>query len=87
MTKIKKVLSQTVILFLIVFLIISCAQKVEQKWEPNTDWGHWILGHRTDLAFLEKNNMTVTFGTGAPNVDEVTRAEFDEQMEEAANVL
>ncbi len=70
------------ILFLSLFLL-NCSQQEEQKWEPNTDWGHWILGHRSEPEFLEKNNMTVTFGTGAPNVDEVTRAEFDKQMEEA----
>ena len=65
---------------LILFANISFAQ---QSWTPNTDWGHWILGHKSDLSFLEKNNMTVTFGSGAPNFDEVTRTEFDTKMEEA----
>lgn len=75
--------TKTILLFCISFLMLSCSTNEEQKWEPNTDWGHWILGHRSDLEFLEKNNMTVTFGSGAPNVDEVTRSEFDKQMEEA----
>ena len=55
----------------------------QQEWKPNTDWGHWILGQKADLEFLQKNNMTVTFGSGAPNFDEVTREEFDTKMEEA----
>lgn len=61
----------------------GCSEKVEKEWKPNTDWGHWILGHKSDPNFLEKNNMTVTFGNGAPNMDEVTRAEFDSMMAEA----
>lgn len=61
----------------------SCAQEAKKEWEPNTDWGHWILGHRSNFEFLEKNNMTITFGSGAPNVDEVSRAEFDSLMGEA----
>jgi len=81
----KIILSRIAIMVFISFLFISCAKKEEQKWEPNTDWGHWILGHKSAPEFLEKNNMTVTFGSGAPNVDEVTRAEFDSKMEEAKN--
>lgn len=78
-----KNLSRAVVIFLISLLIFSCSEKSQKKWEPNTDWGHWILGQKSDLEFLKKNNMTVTFGSGAPNVDEVTRAEFDSLMEDA----
>ncbi|MGB5849985.1 MAG: hypothetical protein WBH40_15965 [Ignavibacteriaceae bacterium] len=80
---INKYLSRAILVFFISLLIIGCSEKEEKKWEPNTDWGHWILGHKSDPEFLEKNNMTITFGSGAPNVDEVTRAEFDSLMEEA----
>ncbi|MCK5087417.1 MAG: beta-galactosidase trimerization domain-containing protein, partial [Melioribacteraceae bacterium] len=80
---ISKNLSRTILMFFISLLIFGCSEKEEKKWEPNTDWGHWILGHKSDPEFLEKNNMTITFGSGAPNVDEVTRAEFDSLMEEA----
>jgi hypothetical protein len=69
--------------FLILSILISNSSYTQQEWKPNTDWGHWILGHKSDLGFLEKNNMTVTFGSGAPNFDEVTRVEFDIKMEEA----
>ena len=34
-------------------------------------------------SFLEKNNMTVTFGSGAPNFGYVNRTEFDSLMTEA----
>lgn len=72
---------------ILIFMIVICLSAnyaiAQQTWKPNTDWGHWILGHKSDLGFLEKNNMTVTFGSGAPNFDEVTRAEFDSKMEEA----
>ncbi|MGB5893356.1 MAG: hypothetical protein WBG58_04200 [Ignavibacteriaceae bacterium] len=80
---ISKNLSQTILMFFISLLVFSCSENDQKKWEPNTDWGHWILGHKSDPEFLEKNNMTITFGSGAPNVDEVTRAEFDSLMEEA----
>ncbi|MFO7447879.1 MAG: hypothetical protein R6W90_16065 [Ignavibacteriaceae bacterium] len=83
MSVIKKVFLRTVIIFFIAIIIIGCSGNDEKKWEPNTDWGHWILGHKTDPEFLEKNNMTITFGSGAPNVDEVTRAQFDSLMKEA----
>lgn len=75
-------LSQS-IFFLILSIFISNFSHSQQEWKPNTDWGHWILGQRADLEFLQKNNMTVTFGSGAPNFDEVTREEFDAKMEEA----
>lgn len=83
MKKLKEIFYGVGIMIIVSLLSLSCAEKEEPKWEPNTDWGHWILGHRSAPEFLEKNNMTVTFGTGAPNVDEVTRAEFDSKMEEA----
>ncbi len=57
---------------LILLTIFSCVQSTVKEWVPNTDWGHWILGHRSDPAFLEKNHMTVTFGSGAPNFDNVS---------------
>jgi hypothetical protein len=62
---------------------MACQQAVQQEWSPNTDWGHWILGHRSNFDFLEKNHMTVTFGSGAPNFERVTRAEFDSMMNAA----
>lgn len=66
-----------------VLLLAGCTQTAEKEWAPNTDWGHWILGHRSDSTFLANNNMTVTFGSGAPNFDNVTRAQFDSMMQEA----
>lgn len=71
------------IFFMVLLLLISGPSHSQQQWKPVADWGHWILGHKSDLEFLEKNKMTVTFGSGAPNFDEVTRAEFDIKMEEA----
>lgn len=65
-----------------VVLLFSIAVALND-WKPSTDWGHWRLGHKTDLEFLTKNNLTVTFGSGAPNFDAVTRAEFDEAMAKA----
>lgn len=47
------------------------------------DWGHFRLGQRADPDFLARNHMTVTFGSGAPNFEQVTRAEFDQKMAEA----
>ena len=52
-------------------------------WKPNTDWGHWRLGHRTDPDFLTTNRLTITFGSGAPNFEEVSRQEFDAGMAKA----
>jgi hypothetical protein len=63
-------------------LIIACEKK-EESWVPNTDWGHWRLGHRSDPSFLEKNSFTVTFGSGAPLFEYVSREEFDKRMDEA----
>ena len=67
----------------LIFLSLQDFSIAQQEWKPNTDWGHWILGQKADLEFLQKNNMTVTFGSGAPNFDEVTREEFDIKMGEA----
>lgn len=67
---------------MLVFLV-RCVTETKKEWKPNTDWGHWILGHRSNLEFLEKNHMTVTFGSGAPNFGYVSRAEFDSLMNEA----
>jgi hypothetical protein len=65
------------------FLSLQDLSMAQQVWKPNTAWSHWILGQKADLEFLKRNNMTVTFGSGAPNFDEVTREEFDSKMEEA----
>ena len=67
---------------LFALLSIYCGEK-ESSWQPSTDWGHWRMGHRANLEFLEKNNSTLTFGSGAPNVESVTREEFDVRMQEA----
>jgi hypothetical protein len=50
---------------------------------PDTDWGHWRLGQKADTSFLKRNRMTVTFGSGAPNFESVTRGEFDGKIAEA----
>jgi hypothetical protein len=64
-------------------LFLGCKQEIKKEWKPNTDWGHWILGHRSNPEFLVKNNMTVTFGSGAPNFGSASRARFDSLMSEA----
>ena len=64
-------------------LLISFCSKPSGEWVPNTDWGHWRLGHRSDHEFLRKNRFTVTFGSGAPNFENVSREAFDQRMEEA----
>jgi len=70
------------LIFLLLILFCSCT-RVNHEWQPNTDWGHWRLGQKAELAFLKQNNMTITFGSGAPNFENVTRAEFDQKMAEA----
>jgi len=70
------------LLGLVALLLFTC-QKQETIWISNTDWGHWRLGHKSDLSFLEQNRFTVTFGSGAPNFEYVSREEFDQKMEEA----
>lgn len=62
--------------------LVSFAATIDE-WKPSTDWGHWRLGQKADPEFLIKNNLSVTFGSGAPNFESVTRAEFDQAMEKA----
>lgn len=67
-----------------VSLLWACSKPAEAPaWKPLADWGHWILGHRSNPEFLEKNHMTVTFGSGAPNFETVTRVKFDSLMNAA----
>lgn len=68
-------------LFFMVF-VFSCSEPTA-TWQPSTDWGHWRLGQKADLEFLKQNNMTITFGSGAPNFENVSRQEFDQKMAEA----
>jgi hypothetical protein len=67
---------------LLAFLAAAFAQEVTNH-KPLVDWGHWRLGHKSDLEFLQKNHLTLTFGSGAPNFDAVTREEFDQAMAKA----
>jgi len=39
------------------FILLQTLSFAQQDWKPNTDWGHWILGQRADLEFLQKNNQ------------------------------
>ncbi len=67
-----------------IFLLgVALSASSPQSWEPSTEWGRWRLGQKADLEFLKKNNMTITFGSGAPNFESVTRKEFDAAMEKA----
>jgi hypothetical protein len=68
--------------FMLMVFILSCTGPAS-RWEPDTDWGHWRLGHRSDPEFLRENRFTVTFGSGAPNFENVSRQEFNQKMEEA----
>ncbi len=63
--------------------LAATAVYAQPQWTPNTDWGHWRLGHKSDLEFLTRNHLTITFGPGAPNFEQVTRAEFDAGMAKA----
>lgn len=72
-----------IIVLVITVFSLSGECFTQQEWKPNTDWGHWILGHKSDFQFLKKNNMTVTFGSGAPNFDDVNRSVFDAEMKKA----
>ncbi|GAB4362975.1 MAG: hypothetical protein Kow0042_00460 [Calditrichia bacterium] len=65
------------------FLLTGCQKREKTEWRPLVDWGHWRLGQKADLEFLQQNRMTVTFGSGAPNFETVSREEFDQRMEEA----
>lgn len=53
------------------------------SWRPNADWAHWRLGPRAQPDFLEANRLTITFGDGAPNFEEVGRQEFEAGMAKA----
>jgi hypothetical protein len=64
-------------------LLITFAQEKPSAWKPDTDWGHWRLGQKADLEFLKTNSMTITFGSGAPSFEEVSRDEFNRGMEQA----
>ncbi len=68
------------------FLSIAIVASAQQTWKPATDWARWRLGQKADLEFLKTNNMTITFGSGAPNFESVTRKEFDAAMEKAKAV-
>ena len=68
------------------FFSIAIFASAQESWKPSTDWGRWRLGQKADLDFLKKNNMTITFGSGAPNFESVTRKEFDAAMEKAKAV-
>jgi len=72
-----------VVIGLFALVLLALSQEHSSVWTPDTDWGHFRLGQRADVEFLQKNNMTVTFGSGAPNFETVSRAEFDQQMEKA----
>ena len=72
-----------VVVGLFTFALLVGSQEHPAVWKPDTDWGHWRLGQRADVEFLKKNNMTVTFGSGAPNFEAVSRDEFDQEMEKA----
>jgi hypothetical protein len=65
---------------------IASFLSAQPSWKPSTDWGHWRLGQKPDLEFLRANNLTVTFGSGAPNFENVSRQEFDAAMEKAKAV-
>jgi hypothetical protein len=53
--------------------MVTFAQEKPGTWTPDTDWGHWRLGQKADLEFLKTNNMTITFGSGAPSFDKQSR--------------
>lgn len=66
-----------------VLVCLGILNAQEQTFKPVVDWGHWRLGQKADLEFLQKNHMTITFGSGAPNFENITRSEFDQKIEEA----
>ena len=78
-------LNRYLILYFLMLLVIPSLLPAKEpggavSWKPIADWGHWILGHRNNLEFLQKNQMTVTFGSGAPHFEYVTRSKFDSLM-------
>ena len=70
-------------LLVVAALMVTFAQEKSESWKPDTDWGHWRLGQKADLEFLKTNNMTITFGSGAPSFEDVSREEFNHGMEQA----
>lgn len=70
-------------LLLSVALMLPAFTRAQDAWKPVVDWGHWRLGQKADLEFLQTNNMTITFGSGAPNFEGTSREVFDKKMEEA----
>ena len=70
-------------LLVVTALMVTFAQEKSESWKPDTDWGHWRLGQKADLEFLKTNNMTITFGSGAPSFEDVSREEFNHGMEQA----
>lgn len=69
-----------------ILLVAGCAARPDAP-NARTDWGHWRFGHRSDLAFLEENRLTVTFAGGAPNFERVSREAFDAEVAEAKRVV
>lgn len=70
---------------LIILLTLMCSgcKQPKESWKPNTNWGHWRFGHKSDKEFLENNKFTVTMGQGAPRFENTPREEFDQAMEKA----
>jgi hypothetical protein len=64
-------------------LSVAVLASAQESWKPTNDWARWRLGQKADLEFLKENNMTVTFGSGAPNFETVSRKEFDAALEKA----
>ena len=69
-----------VIVGLLTLALLVLGEEHPAVWTLDPDWGHWRLGQRPDVEFLKQNNMTVTFGSGAPNFEAVSRDEFNQQM-------
>ena len=80
MSRLQLVIVKYLLFSVISLFLISCTSETKKEWQPSTDWGQWILGQRANLDFLEKNHMTVTFGSGAPDFDRTTRAAFDSSI-------
>ncbi|HPG38955.1 MAG TPA: beta-galactosidase [bacterium] len=83
MAQFKKMFAGVLLFFTVMMLSLCVKSNQTQVWKPLADWGHWRLGQKADLEFLQKNHFTVTFGSGAPSVEDVTREEFDKKIAEA----
>ncbi len=86
MTISKSTIAVLLLALCLMYVFISCNQSsssAASDWKPETEWGHWRLGHRPDFPFLEVNKFTVTFGAGAPNFEAVTREEFDAAVQQS----